>query len=153
MKKLHKPIHVGRGQRNYLNEEQFQDYTEQQLNNIFNYLDSDILLDDENNTKTTLTFDVNFRDYSALEIHYQTSRNGYLVKGSQIITNPVGSCLNVNVLFRITTTKMVGDTSLYSIGENSITLVAGSAYEFTDSTTPYLNTNNNTYITGVRGYK
>ena len=153
MRTLKRPKQVSKSQRGYLSNEQYQDYSEQLFTSIFDYLSGDVLFDDENNRKTTLNFDVNLKNYKALEIHYQTSRGNHLIKGSQIIQNPVGSCLNVHVLLRSSSTKHLGNTSLYSISDNAITLIAGSAYEFEHNQTPVMNANNSTYITGVIGYK
>lgn len=153
MRALKRPKQVAKSQRGYLSNEQYQDYSEQLFTSIFDYLSGDVLFDDENNRKTTLNFDVNLKNYKALEIHYQTSRDNHLIKGSQILHNPVGSCLNVHVLFRSTATRHLGTTSLYAINEKSITLIAGSGYEFTHNQAPINNTNNYTYITGVIGYK
>ena len=153
MRVLNRPKQVSKAQRGYLSNEQYQDYSEQFFKDIYDYLSGDVLFDKENNTKTTLTFDANLNDYKALEIHYKTSRDSRLIKGSQIIQNPVGSCLNVHVLFRSSSTKHLGNTSLYSISDNAITLIAGSAYEFEHNQAPVMNANNSTYITGVIGYK
>lgn len=153
MRKLNRPIQVTKAQRNYLSNEQFQDYAEQQFSSIFNYISFDVLFDDENNTKTTLNFDVDLRAYSAIEFFYQTPREGYLIKGSQTIISPVGSCLNIVTYLRKGTNKQYGTTSLYSIGQNTIALEAGSSFEFTSGSNPILNTVNSTYITGIKGYK
>lgn len=154
---IKRPTKVQKGQKNYLTNERYQDYAENQFKTIYDYLDGnvsgDVLFSKDNNTSTTLTFNENLNNYKALEIYYKTSRDNHLIKGSQKIHNPVGSCLNVHVLFRSTATRHLGTTSLYAINEKSITLIAGSGYEFTHNQAPINNTNNYTYITGVIGYK
>lgn len=153
MKKLIRPKNVQRGQKNYLTNEQFQDYAEQQLSNVCDYVDRDILFDDDSNLKTTINLAQNLNQYDSIEVWYRTDREGRVLKGSQKLQNPVGACLCVNNLFRVSSSVQKGTTALYEIGNNQISLIAGSGYEVNHDEHTIINSVCYTYITRVLGNK
>lgn len=157
MKKLIRPKKVQKGQRNYVTNEQFQDYAEQNFKNIYNYLEEDVLFDDPENLAETLNLPVNLSAYDSLEIWYRVDRgvdnDTYVIRGSQKLQKPVDSYFNIHVLFRITNTRVVGAVSLYKVNEKSINLISGAGYEFTGGNYPINNTVNSGFITRIVGRK
>lgn len=149
---IERPKLVQKSDKGYLTNEQYQNYSEEQFNNIYDYL-GEVLFDDSKNTKTTFNFSESLLQYSALEIWYRAERESYEIRGSQMIQNPVGSTINIHTLYRSTSTKLLGTTSLYQIDDKKISLVAGGNYEIVHGQVPAMNTNNSTYITKIIGRK
>lgn len=154
MKKLVRPKTTQKSQRGYLNEKSFQDYVEQQLKNLYDYLEEDVLFDDINNTKTTITLGVDLAKYDYIEIWYVTKRTGYYTaRGSQKIQSPVGAYLNINTLARDSSTTSKGVGTSYKITNNQIILVTGMGYEINNASVPITNSTNYSYITRITGKK
>ena len=149
---IERPKLVQKSDKGYLTNEQYQNYSEEQFNNIYDYF-GEVLFDDSKNIKTTFNFSESLSQYSALEIYYRAERDDYKIRGNQVIQNPVGSVINIHALYRSTSTKMLGTTSLYQIEDRRISLIAGGNYEFINGQAPAMNTNNSTYITKIIGRK
>lgn len=156
MGRIKRPTKVQKGQKNYLTNERYQDYAENQFKTIYDFLDDyagDVLFDDPDNRAETINLSTSLSTYDSLEIWHRVSRDGYVIRGSQKIQKPVGSYLNIHTLFRYNTTKVLGTVSLYLINEKSITLVTGASYEFVSGNAPICNTNNSGFITRIIGRK
>lgn len=152
---IKRPAKVQKGQKNYLTNERYQDYAENQFKTIYDFLDANIgevLFDDDTNTKTQIDLP-DLSNYDSLEIWYRTIRLSYDIRGSQKIQNPVGKILNVNIMFRSDETAQHGATSLWRINKNNIRLIAGSLYEMNNNAYPIMNSSNHTYITKITGIK
>ena len=160
MGRIKRPTKVQKGQKNYLTNERYQDYAENQFKTIYDFLDSyagDVLFDDPDNTAETINLSTSLSTYDSLEIWYRVDRgvdnDTYVLRGSQKLQKPVDSYFNIHVLFRITNTRVVGAVSLYKVNEKSINLISGAGYEFTNGNYPINNTINSGFITRIIGRK
>lgn len=158
---IERPKQVNRAQKNYLTNEKYQDFSEKQFNNIYDYLDNflrnleskeKVLFNNLSNTSTTITLSDSVANYDEIEVFYRGTRENKAIRGSQKITDANGNYININWLFRVGTANK-GSTTLYKVNGNTIALETGSQYEFSNGSVVSTNTNNNIYITKVIGRK
>ena len=150
-----RPKKVQKGQKNYMTNENYQEFAEEQFKNIYDYLDElygEILFKKLNNTGTSITLSDDAGKYEYFKIFYTVNRgDGHVIHGSQDVLSPDNSYFNVNAAYR--TSAIVGCTTLYKIEGKSITLTAGANYEMRGGQYPSTNNNNSIFITQVIGYK
>jgi len=160
MGRIKRPTKVQKGQKNYLTNERYQDYAENQFKTIYDFLDAyagDVLFDNPDNTAETINISTSLSTYDSLEIWYRIDRevddDVYVIRGCEKLQKPVNSHFNIQCLFRVSTTRVVGAVSLYKVNEKSISLVAGAGWEFTTTRAPINNTINSAFITRIIGRK
>lgn len=153
---IKRPTKVQKGQKNYLTNERYQDYAENQFKTIYDFLDAyagEVLFDNYDNLDTTITLSDNLANYDNVEIYWKAERDIGWILGSEKIHNPNGHYLDVNTLYRKDTVYQLGNTSLFRLSGNQISLVSSSLYEINQNASPIFNTGIHIYITRVIGRK
>ena len=158
---IQRPKQVQKSERGYLTERNYQDYSEQQFNTVYDYLDSmvyeettsKVIYKKDNNSSTTITLDESVSNFDYIEIFYRVDRgDNYNIRGSQKVLNPSNKYFNASVVFR-NDSNIAGSATLYKINTSTIEIISSCNYQFSNGTAPVVNTNNAIYINQVIGYK
>ncbi len=153
---IERPKKVSRADKGYLTNERYQDFAEQQFKNIYDYLDKycgTVLFDDYDNSNTTITLSDNLSNYDNIEVYWKAERDIGWILGSERIQKPNGHYFDVNTLYRKDTTRQLGNTSIFQMSGNQITLISSSLYEIGNNASPIFNTGVHVWITRVIGRK
>ena len=156
MGRIKRPTKVQKGQKNYLTNERYQDYAENQFKTIYDFLDAyagEVLFDNYDNLDTTITLLDNLANYDNVEIYWKAERDIGWIHGSERIQNPNGHYLDVNTLYRSDATHQLGNTSLFRLSGNQISLVSSSLYEINQNTSPIFNTGVHVWGQFLKNYK
>lgn len=153
---IERPKKVQRADKNYQTNEQYQNFAEQQFNNIYDYLDrycGTVLFDDYDNSSTTITLSDNLSNYDNIEVYWKAERSYTWINGYTKVQNPNGNYFDINTLYRSDTTHQLGNTSLFKAENNQITLISSSLYEINQNASPIFNSGIHVWITRVIGRK
>ena len=153
---IKRPKKVQKSQKNYLTNERYQDYSENQFKTIYDYLDAyvgTVLYDNYDNLDTTITLSDSLANYDNIEVYWKAERDIGWIHGSERIQNPNGNYFDINTLYRKNTSTQLGNTSLFQMNGNQITLIASSLYEIVNNASPIFNTGIHVWITRVIGRK
>lgn len=153
---IERPKKVSKIEKGYLTNEKYQDYAESQFKTIYDYLDAKIgveLFDNYDNLNTTITLTDNLSNYDCIEVYWKAEREIGWILGSEKIHNPNGHYMDVNTLYRKDTTTQLGNTSIFRLNGNQISLVSSSLYQIDHNAYPIFNSGIHVYITRVIGMK
>lgn len=156
MGRIKRPAKVQKGQKNYLTNERYQDYAENQFKTIYDFLDAyagEVLFDNYDNSDTTITLLDDLSNYDNIEVYWKAERGVSWINGCEKVQNPNGNYFDVNTLYRSDATHQLGNTSLFKTEGNQITLISSSLYEINHNASPIFNSGIHVWITRVIGRK